>query len=825
MNDPVEGTGPLARALAWLGRQTFRHPWAVLAFLLVSLVPAGWLASGLEVRSSFLDLLPDERPAVRELHQVLEHTQASSSVLVAIANDDPELAKRFAEAMAARLASEPMVRAIDARFDVDFFRERQLLYVEEEELQRLTQRVEEAVDRETVRQTGLYFDLEDESDEPDPSTLLAEVDETELPMEPWLVTRDGRWLCTWVIFAGASGDLDHARAAHRVVSGGIADVRQDPAFATAPETRFVGGIAQRLDDHEQITTDLATSGTIGFLAVVLLMVFSLRSGRALVLLAVPLLIGLVWTFAFARLAVGHLNIISGFLFSILSGLGIEYGIHLHHRYVELRREGVSAPLATERLMSTTGRALVAIGLTNASVFLVSAFAGFSGFSEFGRIAAAGMLLTLLSSLLGFSALNALLERWRPMKVVPADEEVRRGVVVPALVRTGVLLAVPAFAIGSLIALQSGAVRFEGDWRVLQGDTENARFDVYVREQLEGTFQNALLWVRDPSDQQGVVDAIERVGAARGEAEQAWDVTKIQRIDDVVPPRARQEARRALLEPLRAQLLRIRPDRLETDEDRRRLTDALRLTQAETFTVDDVPESFVRSFRAIGDDGTLIVLRTSRTYRETDEIIDWAEQMRAVHAELERADIDAAILSENWIAGEIFETIFADGPLLLFGTLIAVFLVLLFDLRDFAASAIVLGSVLLGLVGLGGAMALVGLDLNFMNAGILPVCVGISLDNAIHIYHRYRTEGAEAIPIVLRQTSGANLLSSSTNLLGFGALALANHNGLRSVAYLAVLGVALTYVSTSIFLPLALQRFGRRKARPATSPSASSAAES
>src|SRR5690606_6815718 len=112
----------------------------------------------------------------------------------------------------------------------------------------------------------------DESDEPDPSTLLAEVDETELPMEPWLVTRDGRWLCTWVIFAGASGDLDHARAAHRVVSGGIADVRQDPAFATAPQTRFVGGIAQRLDDHEQITTDLATSGSIGFLAVVLLMV-------------------------------------------------------------------------------------------------------------------------------------------------------------------------------------------------------------------------------------------------------------------------------------------------------------------------------------------------------------------------------------------------------------------------------------------------------------------------------------------------------------------------------------------------------------------------
>ena len=47
-----------------------------------------------------------------------------------------------------------------------------------------------------------------------------------------------------------------------------------------------------------------------------------------------------------------------------------------------------------------------------------------------------------------------------------------------------------------------------------------------------------------------------------------------------------------------------------------------------------------------------------------------------------------------------------------------------------------------------------------------------------------------------------------NLVGFGALALARHEGLRSVAFLAVLGVALTYVSTSVFFPLALQVFGR-----------------
>jgi predicted RND superfamily exporter protein len=99
-----------------------------------------------------------------------------------------------------------------------------------------------------------------------------------------------------------------------------------------------------------------------------------------------------------------------------------------------------------------------------------------------------------------------------------------------------------------------------------------------------------------------------------------------------------------------------------------------------------------------------------------------------------------------------------------------------------------------------------------------VSIRISLANAMHIDHRYRAEGREAMPFVLRQTSSANLLSSLTNLLGFGALVVAEHRGLRSVALLAILGVSLTYVSTSIFFPLALQVLGRRHA-PARSPEA------
>ena len=110
----------------------------------------------------------------------------------------------------------------------------------------------------------------------------------------------------------------------------------------------------------------------------------------------------------------------------------------------------------------------------------------------------------------------------------------------------------------------------------------------------------------------------------------------------------------------------------------------------------------------------------------------------------------------------------------------------------------------------GAMALLGMELNFMNVAVLPIVVGVSIDNAVHIYHRYLEEGPASIPLVLRHTVAATTLSSATNLMGFGAMIVAHHGGLRSVAELAILGVGLTFFSTSVFFPLALEWWGERR---------------
>ncbi len=829
MSETDRQDGLIERALARLGRLIHRRAGLLIAVVVLSMIPAALLASQLELRASFLDLLPEDERPVRELRQVIDHARAPSNVLIAIPRDDPALAERFARELIPALEARPEVLATGGWIDVGFFEDRQLLYVDEAELEELVDRAEEAIDRELLLRTGLYIDFEDDGADGEEgettAALLADVDEADGPLDlpEWVITNDDRYLCLWAFVATPSSDLDAARVTYAAIQDTVDGVRAHGPY-DGLELRYAGGIPVRIEGDTAMREDLTLAGALGFTAVVLFIVVALRTPRALVLLSVPLLSGLAWTFGFAQIAVGHLNIISGFLFSILSGLGIEYGIHLLHRYRTLREEGLGLEAAIERLLPSTGRALVSGALTNASVFGIIALAQFRGFSEFGIIAAAGLLITLVTTMIGLPALLVIMERWRPMHF-PEEKKETRGVTVPTIVRRGILVFVPALAAASALVLATGGASFDGSWRLLAGDTEASHFGEYLRHQLSGQHTAAMLWAQEGVDLEELRQVVEDLGETRQADGEDWDVVAVSTLDSVYPSFEEQEARATIAERLGTQLDRIRPGMLDEAGDAR-LADARQMIEAaRPFSLDEVPYSAVGHMLTSDGTGSMVRLMVaSRDDSGTGALTSWAAQARAVATALDDANLHAPMLSENWVAGEIFERVARDGRFLLFGTFLAVFLVLLIDFRGLRPALAVLGAVALGVVSIAGALWLTGLRLNFMNIAILPVCVAISLDNAIHVYHRWRDGGPGSIPVVLRQTTVANALSSTTNLLGFTALALTHHAGLRSVAFLAMLGVGLTYISTSIWFPMVLATYDDWRAARGAPAKAAPAAE-
>ncbi len=796
-----------------------RAPWRWLIAVLISLAPAAWMASQLPLEGSFTALLPEKDRAVLDLRAGIARTGGSAYTVVAVGAGDRPQAERYADALAVELRKNPDVRFVESRRELDFLRGRALYYLSGERLQQIVDDLADEIDQRTVDGAGLGIDLSDDAERAATATAAAplvdldrtideELTKADISSDPYSVGKDGKYLYVFVALRGNAGDLSQARVIQAAVESTAHELKKSGGYPAELELRFAGSLAVRLEDEAYLRSDLARASTLGFCAVVGLLVIYTRRPRTLVLLSVPLLAGIAWTFAFAWIAVGRLNIISGFLATILSGLGVEFGIHLLLRYVEARRRGEGIDEAQATSMRTTGRSLVGSGLTNAGAFFVVSFAGFEGFSEFGLIAGVGMILTLLLTLVAFPAVNLALERVKPMKIAPLSAAREDGIHVPKGVRAVILLMMPVMVLVSIVMMAQGEPKFRTNWREIKGESAASDFGDYITESLGQSFTQSAILLEDSARVPEVVKILDAHVERRKAAGLPIGVSSHLSVDDLVPPD--QASKIELIGELAKQIARIKPERLD-ETQRQQLDKARELAAAQPFLLDQVPASLKQRLLTEDGKGTLVLLRTTYQFYESSELIAWAQELDELSDALRGAGIDAPIISENWIAGRIFQIITKDGPFILGATILVVFLVILADFRKLSHAALVMGALLCGITSVAGAMALLGMELNFMNVAVLPIVVGVSIDNAVHIYHRYLEEGPASIPLVLRHTVAATTLSSATNLMGFGAMIVAHHGGLRSVAELAILGVGLTFFSTSVFFPLALEWWGQRKA--------------
>jgi hypothetical protein len=96
--------------------------------------------------------------------------------------------------------------------------------------------------------------------------------------------------------------------------------------------------------------------------------------------------------------------------SIILGLGVDYSIHIMHRYKEERERGAEPRDAIQTTISRIGKAIVTSGLTTAGGFAAMMLSPFPLMVWFGIIAFSSILMILLLTLTLLPALLILLDR-------------------------------------------------------------------------------------------------------------------------------------------------------------------------------------------------------------------------------------------------------------------------------------------------------------------------------------------------------------------------------------------------------------------------------
>jgi len=757
----------------------------------------------LPLQSDLTALLPDDYDSVNTLRAINEKVGGFETLDVLVQGRDFEAMKRYADDLAEALMARENVSIVSYKQDVEFYESNALLYIDLDELKEIRDRIDDRVTSAKLAYNPFYVDLEeDEEEDPEEKAELSFDDFEEkyqvTDEKIYFVNEEKTVLVLRVYPIVTHGDVQFARDFYREVRS-VAGRMDTASYHESLFVEYGGNFKNKIDEYEVIIGDVKSTAAIGITAVFLLIMLYFRRPLASVFIGIPLAMSLCWTFGMTYLVIGQLNTMTVFLFVVLFGLGIDFGIHIFSRYVEERRRGAAVKDAMAVTLQKTGRALVTTAMTTSVAFYSLMLADFKGFSEFGFIAGTGVICALLSMTTVLPAFILLCESLNLVRIKgrlkPAKDYQKKRM---PFSRT--ILAIGAgLVIFSLFILPR--IEFEYDFTNLRSNLPKS---IEVKHKLSSIFKDSNSPAIVLAGSRDDLLELEQAVHEKMENDDTPTMDKFRSIYSMLPPNQDEK-----LEVIAEIIRLLDEDALEqlNAEEREKAEKLLQYTNVTQLDWEDIPQSIVRIFR--GKDGTtgeFAYIYPSVALRNGRNAIAFADDVRDIQLPSGKVFHGA---NSNVIFADMLQMMMKEGKRAILITLLAVFVLVLFDLRSFRGALLMLTPLAAGLSWLMLVMFLAGMKLNFYNMVIIPSIIGIGIDNGVHIYHRYIQEGRRSIVKVLRFTGGAVGISSVTTMVGFSGLVFAHHPGLNAIGNLALLGISLTLIGALTVLPSLLQLLEKR----------------
>lgn len=782
----------IGRLLARMAVACHRRPFTVLALagLVTALLAAG--AARLRVDSDLVALLPARFPSVQGLERYKARGGSVGYVVVVAtvpadaAQVDPEAELlAYARHAAPKLEALPSVDYAEFERPASFFEDRLLYYLAPDDLERFAEQVEDRANYERRRANPLLVDLEDEG----PPAIQLDVAGAGFPKgirrsgTPYYLDETGRTLLILVKPTHLASDLAFARQVVADVQDSLRDVN---AAHPGVSVQLGGRFMKRVQQQVMLQRDLGLTSAAAVLLILLYLALHFRRLGGIVSALAPLAVGLVATFAVTWALFEELNILTAFVGAILLGMGIDHGLHLLERYAAARDEGADAEGAVRAAFEHTGRAVILAALTTALGFVGLAVSEFRAFREFGLIAAIGTVLVVVAYAVVLPPLLRLFPTPRPAAtkeggvfawLARAVDEARVGVLV-----TSSLAAL-------LVISQLCNLAFDYDFATLDGRGIDAyaldgRIDGVLGRQQSSV---AVLTVDETDAQAAALTLRTRKAQAQASAIDFVLTTR-----DLLPEG--QADKRAVIDRIQAEVADLDPAAFP-EKEQGALRQLQRMAATAPFTQADLPHSIRRELVLDGaGPGGLVLVFPAVRMSDGHNILHLAEELSGL--ELPSGDTVAGA-GEVMILADVLRMVFRETPKVLAITVVLVFLCLWLFLADLKKATLAYAPAVVSVAATLGAAPLVGLELNYLNIVFIPVLFGMAVDSGVHLVSRAHGEGATRL--ALAETGRAVFGAALTTAAGFGALALAHHPGLRSLAWLALLGVGVSLVVSLVWL--------------------------
>lgn len=846
----------MEKVLRAVARFSYNSHKMMLFILLVMTIAAIFFTTKLQLKTNFVSLLPQQSRTVKVFFESVDDFGMSDYFIICLQSESDQHSEKMmelADLIVENIKDSTLIEYIDYRLgdkEKDFYREiflkKMVLFLDENGIDRLENALSSEQIQATLRKDRelLYSQVSlavKKMIMEDP-LRLSEIYHGYLPgqkgnlkfdlSDGYYLTIDQKMLLIMIKpkesfhnFEYNTNLLQMAENATRSALENLSREYDETVTESPISVNYTGGHVITLADKEVIKKDITRTVISSFIGILLLFVFAFRRFETILYIGLPLINGVIWTLGFSYLTIGSLNLITSVLSAIIMGLGVDFAIHLYNRYLDERTSGFSIPDSIEVSIAETGKGTLTGALTTAVAFFSMMLAPFKGLSDFGFMAGSGIILCYLSIVMTLPALIRLRANAHqndqlkpPMRAFFIDSFAEFVIkyhwfilICGTIITVFALFQIPHIHFSDSIA----------DLRAQSNKYMKVRDD--IRAKIGGSLRYFLVVLHGPSPDILLEQNHRLIDSLQPLVDEGL-ITNISSITDYIPDRAKQlhnierirtsskldpaVIRDDFLTSLEANGFRRIP---AFDKYLANITESLQQTEPISYADYETTglAKFLNRFITFKDNEVRIALylfpKESNGQNASQSFQTIMTKLEKILSDLQiDADVTGIIPVTSTVKHLVIESINII-------TSVAFILVLTVLTLHFRKVKLVIGALVpmtVGLIWMLGTMPLIGLNLNFFNIAIIPIIVGIGIDDGVHIIHRYKEGKRNDLFVALHLSGKAVVMTSLTTIIAFGSLYFSDYKGLAAMGYLAITGVTFSLICTMTLLPALIITWGK-----------------
>jgi len=589
-------------------------------------------------------------------------------------------------------------------------------------------------------------------------------------------------------------------------------------FSNKIKIFYTGGYPIAVNDEAITKKDIKVTLLTSFLGVMLLFGLAFRTWRILFFVGLPLAVSLLWTLGFASLIFQRLNILTCIFSCVLIGLGIDFAIHIINRYFGENQVNLPVPRRLQLTFEESGMGILVGGITTATAFFSIGLSDFKGFSELGVLTGIGILICLLGMLFLLPALLVYFSTGKRSSKTVAIAGFGMNSLLDRVEKYPRIVLVVAAVIVLLPIISGTGIRFDDNLKNFRPvDSKVLRLQDKVTDWLGGSTA-AILLVAGEDTEAEAMETGASIYSSLNELKKSGMIAGIRSISSYFPAPSQQKNN--------MEFIRRHADIFDIKRIKKTFYKALK---ENGFVILDLYDEYFESLsRALSEDKLLLptslqdkelekfmklfVIRKDNAYKTVtyispnkdlwsrSETFQFKEMIIRTLKEKGIKKNRYLLTGPNLLTGDLKDLIINNLKSSLLFASLSIFAVLIIYYRSLKLVLLAITPLLIGLAALAGIMSMFGLDFNFLNLIVIPMIVGIGIDDGVHFTNTFCQSDHFSISESMFQTGRAVILTSLTTILGFGSIILSHYPGLKSMGYVAIIGISACMLASITVLP-------------------------